>query len=218
MSKSNPKIDVKPTIPKPMSTMIPDNSINDCESNRSLEIDESVVAEDRSMVDGDFGMEIGLSEFFFKPIYSIGAWQKPDDNDNRYVSIAILFFTGQDTTSSYSVDVVDGGNYLEYSVAWPIPFEDPRLLHRKWIEGNGPLQIMPYHPMVTCFNQFIRRLRGDRERIRTTARLPLPFPVETDVEEHLLKFPGTSARVLYCVMRAPAQKTRRLEERELVFE
>ena len=77
---------------------------------------------------------------------------------------------------------------------------------------------MLYHPMVTCFKQFIRRIRGDRERIRTISRLPLPFLVETDIDEHLLKFPGTTARVLYCIMRAPAQKTRNVEERELVFE
>ena len=216
--KSNAKSDVKPTIPKPMSTLIPDNVLDDCESNKSVEINGGAVPEDRSVIDSDFGVEIGLSEFYFKPIYAIGAWQKPDDNDNRYVSIAILLFTGQDTTSSYSVDVVDGGNYLKCSVIWPIPFENPRLLHRKWIEVTGPHQIMHYHPIVTCFNQFIRRLRGDRERIRTTARIPLPFPVETDVDEHLLKFPGTSARVLYCAMRAPAQKTRKVEERELVFE
>ncbi len=61
-------------------------------------------------------MEVALSEFFFKPIYALGGWQKPDDDDNRYVSIAIPLFTGQETSSSYSVDVVDGGNYLIHSV------------------------------------------------------------------------------------------------------
>ena len=74
---------------------------------------------------------------------------------------------------------------------------------------------MHYHPMFTCFNQFIRCIRGDRERIRTTSRLPPPFLVETDIDEHLLKFRGTTVRVLHCIMRAPAQKTRNVEEREL---
>ena len=157
--KSNAKSDVKPTIPKPLSALIPDNVLDDCESNKSIEINGGTVPEYRSVIDSDFGAQICLSEFYFKPIYALGAWQKPDDNHNRYVSIAILLFTGQDTTSSYSVDVVDGGNYLEYSVTWPIPFENPRLLHRKLIEVTGPQQIMHYHPMVTCFNQFIRRLR-----------------------------------------------------------
>ena len=169
---------------------------------------------------GPVGFETISSDFNFKPIYSIGAWQEPDEDDNRFVSVAILLFTGQDTTSSYSINVVDG-EYLEYTVTWPIPFGDPKLLHRKWVTGSTqPSRMMHYHPMVTCFNEFFKRIRGDRERITTTSRLPLPFPVETEVDQHLLKFPGTSARILYCILRAPAQKKRSsaMLEKDLVFE
>ena len=208
----------KPVIPKPMCTIAPERTSSEYRSDESVSDSESVPAEVNSHGNGNFGMELISSEFYFKPIYSLGAWQKPDDNDNRYISVAILLFTGQDTTLSYNLAVVGGGNILEYSVTWPPPFEIPRLLHRKWLEVENSTRIMHYHPMVTCFNQFIRRIRGDRERIRTTSRLPLPFPVETDIDEHLLKFPGTAARVLYGIIRAPAEKTRNLEERELVFE
>ncbi len=101
---------------------------------------------------------------------------------------------------------------------WPVPSRNLRLLHRKWIEVDGTVQIMHCRHMVTCFNQFIRILRVDRERIYTTSRLPLLFPVETEVDQHLQKFPGNSARVLYWLMRAPTQTTRGVEEREIVFE
>ena len=78
--------------------------------------------------------------------------------------------------------------------------------------------IVNNHPMVTCFNEFIRRIRRDREQIRTTSGLSLPFPVKTDIDEHLLKFPGTTVGALYCIIRAPPKKIRNVEERELLFE
>lgn len=165
------------------------------------------------------GAEVIMSDLQFKPIYSIGAWQEPDENDNRYVSVAILMFTGQDKTTSFSVNVVDG-EYLEYSIAWPRPLCDTNLLHRKWISGEGrnTRKLEYYHPMIRCFLPFISRIRGNREKMVTTARIPLPFPVETNVDQHLLKFPNTSARILYCMMRAPANKKRDTEEEDLVFE
>ncbi len=163
MLKSKAKADTKPPIPVTMCAIYSKTVIIDCDSKGSIAINDSVISEERSIPGGDYGMKFVLSEFFFKPIYALGAWQSPEDSDNRYVSIAILLLAVQDTTSSYSVDVVDGGNYLEYSVTQSILSENPRLLHRKWIKVDVLGQIMHYHPRVTCFNLFIRRLRGDHE-------------------------------------------------------
>ncbi len=89
------KADTEPPVPKPMCKLAPENENNDCDGNESIAINDSVIAEERSIPDGDYGIEVVLSEFFFKPIYALGVWQKPDDNDNRYVSIAFLLFTGK---------------------------------------------------------------------------------------------------------------------------
>ena len=82
-----------------MRTIPPENLNNDCDSNWSIAINDCVTAEERSIPDDDYGIEVVLSEFFFKPISAYGALQEPDNNDCRYVSLAILLFAEQVTTS-----------------------------------------------------------------------------------------------------------------------
>ena len=144
---------------------------------------------------GPAGFDLISSDFIFRVIFLLVLGESQTRTTTDSFLFQFCFFTGQDTTSSYSINVVDG-EYLEYTVTWPFTFGDPKLLHQKWVTGSTePSHMMHYHPVVTCFNEFFKRIRGDRESITTTSRLPLPFPVKTEVDKHLLKLPETSARI-----------------------
>ena len=75
-----------------------------------------------------------MNQSYFKPIYSVGYWDDPEDNNNPCASVAILTFSGTDTKSEFSVNAVDK-KYIEYKVTWPEVLTDKTKLHRVWLEG-----------------------------------------------------------------------------------
>ena len=44
----------------------------------------------------DLGSELILSDSMFKPIYNLGVWLSPDDDENAHLSVPVLLFTGTD--------------------------------------------------------------------------------------------------------------------------
>ncbi len=148
----------------------------------------------------------------FKPIYSIGYWNDPDDNDIPCASVAILPFTGVDKLSDFSINIV-GGSCIEYKVVWPQQLTVSTMLHRMWLDGKGRRsKLAEYHGIVKCFEKMMAPLRRHDNRIETTARILINMKVESRVSSHLLGFPGTSAKLIYIILRGPAKKVSNLDD------
>ena len=154
----------------------------------------------------------------FNPIYSIGYWDDPEDNDNPCASVAILTFTGIDKLSDFSLNIV-GNKTLEYKVLWPEAITNNTLLHRVWIEGKGKRKkIEEYHGMVKCMDGMLAPMRRHDTRVETTARIPIDMKVESRPEIHLLAFPGSTARIIYVILRGPARKVANLDDQSIELE
>ena len=153
-----------------------------------------------------------------KPIYSIGYWNDPDDNDSPCVSVAILSFTGVKKISDFSVSIV-GGSFIEYEVVWPEQMTVSTILHRMWLEGKCRCsKLAEYHGMVKCFEKMMGPLRRHDNRIETTARIPINIEVDSRASTHLLAFPGTTAKVIYIILRGPARKVTNLDGQAISWE
>ena len=154
----------------------------------------------------------------FKPIYSIGYWNDPDDIDNPRASVAILTFSGIGRLSDFSMNII-GGRTLVYKVVWPACMTVSNQLHVVWIDGKGyRKKLAYYHGMVKCFDVMYAPMRRHDGRVETSASIPLNMKVETRPEIHLLAFPNNTAREIYVIIRGPARRTTNLDEQELVWE
>lgn len=81
---------------------------------------------------------------------------------------------------------------------------DAEDMHSRWF-GKNTDKLLSYHPMISCFRSFVSRMRGDNNCIRTTARIPLPFPVESRFDFHFTTSGKSTARIAYVVLRAPSE-------------
>ena len=114
------------------------------------------------------------------------------------------------------MNVVDGGEFLDYTVKWPSMIVNAEEMHGKWlVGGENSMALQSYHPMIGCFEQFISKLRTRESVVRTTARIPLPFEVESRFEYYLLKSTISSARVLYVRLKAPARQQLQLPKKKI---
>lgn len=53
-----------------------------------------------------------MSDWYFKPIFSIGEWEKPEEQGKKYLCMSIPFIYGCEDRSEVSVNVLDGRDYL----------------------------------------------------------------------------------------------------------
>ena len=181
---------------------------NDNKSDRVMFSDDIEVGdEEESFSYGEVSVTDRFDEdTIFKPIYSIGYWNDPDDNDSPCASVSTLSFTGVDKLSDFPLNIV-GDSCIEYKVVWPEQLTVSTLLQRMWLEGKGlRSNLAEYHGMVKYFENMMAPLRHHGNRIETTARIPINMIVESRLSTHLLAFPGTSAKIIYIILRGPARK------------
>ena len=154
----------------------------------------------------------------FKPIYSIGCWNDPEDNDNLCASAAILTFSGIDELSDFSVIIV-WVRLLKYKVVWPSSMTVSSQLHAVWIDRKGTrMKIADYHGMVKCFHTMVAPMRRQDCRVETLSMISINMKLETRPEIHLLAFLNTSARLIYIILHSLARKTTNLTEQGIVWE
>ena len=77
----------------------------DIDEKSSASVEE--VPEDDQTNDACTGEEIVHSDSMFKPIYNIGVWLSPDDDENTHVCVAILLFSGTRKRNQIEINVVD---------------------------------------------------------------------------------------------------------------
>ena len=173
--------------------------------------------EESSIEGGPSGKEILLPDTLVKPIYSAEVWENPDDRYNKRVSVAILMCTDTEKRGDFTINVVAGGEFLEYSVFWPRAMNGTTALHKMWLVGKRVQQLESYHPMVRAFLPFLERNRKKHDgRVESKAKIPLPFAVKSRFEEFTLSF-SCKERILYIVLKAPAQLARAAGSEPIAF-
>ena len=211
---------IKPSV-KSMCTDAPINgSVRDEKDEKSdrMGVSDDVELEDEyeTLFYGEGAAHDSLeNDSAFKPIYSIGYWNDPVDNDSPCASAAILPFTGVEKISDFSINIV-GDSFIEYKVVWPEQMAVSTILHRMWLERKGRRSnLAEYHGVVKFFEKMMgpRRLYGNR--IETTARIPINMKVESRASTHLLAFLGTTFKVIYLILSGPARKVTNLDDQAI---
>ena len=108
---------------------------------------------------------------------------------------------------------------LEFFVVWPNVLTNMELLHKKWLNTNGPEMIKSYHPRVQAFEDALKKIRRKKgDAVISTTKLPLPFPVETHIfEKHNLGWKDCTSKVIFIELKA-AIDTYGLKNDEQEFE
>lgn len=74
---------------------------------------------------------------------------------------------------SFSVCMVDSGNFLERTVKWPTPLVGLEVMHKKWLT-DASCQYQPYHPDFNGFVESMKPLRAkSTDWIASSARIAL---------------------------------------------
>lgn len=153
----------------------------------------------------------------FMPVFTVGYWDDPADSYSPCASVNIWSFSGLDKSSDFSINVVN--SCVEFTAVWPEEMTTAEILHGVWMNGTGGRQkIAAYHPMVTCFDAMLAPLRRHDGRVHTVTKIPVKMRVESRPEVHLLKFPNSTLRLIYVILRGPAKKTIPAADSELVWE
>lgn len=93
---------------------------------------------------------------------------------------------------------------------WPSPLVDSELLHQKWLlsaeEDNNTLFTM-FHPKVLALEDTLKKKRKRAtDDVTSTAKIPVPFPVQTHIESKTnLGFEESSTKLVYIELKAMAE-------------
>ena len=170
----------------------------------SVPCDTESGEEEECDADGS-GAELTIGDSFFKPLYLVGVWEEPATKTKR-INVVIVLPSGIDK-NDFALSVSEGGKLLQLQVTWPDPIVSLELLHQKWLRNSGgtqKVQFTMFHPAVLSLED---ALKARRERandfVVSTARIPLPFPVQTHIEgQSNLFFKETSTKIVYVELKA----------------
>ena len=148
------------------------------------------------------GEEVVFGPQAFNPLYLQSVWKERKSATKR-LTLAILL-PSEIISGEFSLRVADGGEYLELTIEWPKPLVDPDTMHRKWLCSDGDDRMRDHHPKLNGFEEALKSLRSRMtELIESTARIPLPFPVQTHFEsKRNLLFQECGVRMLYVDLKA----------------
>lgn len=153
-------------------------------------------------VEDGVGTELVLGERSFRPLYLISEWNEPATMTRR-ISVAILLPSGVGS-GDFTLRVVDGGEFLELTVCWPPTLIDLEIMHKKWLRPDAPGGFQTYHPKLIGFESALKAMRShSSEIIESTARIRLPFPVQTHIDGKFnLAWRDNSSKMVYVDLKA----------------
>ena len=109
--------------------------------------------------------------------------------------------------SEFNLRVLEGGITQELSIIWPGPLIDLEISHQKRVrqneDGSTPTLTM-YYPGILALEDSLKkkRLRAN-DNFLSTARIELPFAVQTQIEfKTNLLFKLTATKVVYVELKA----------------
>lgn len=118
------------------------------------------------------------SQLYFRPPHLIDKWLEPETT-TKMLSGAIILPSGVGK-NDFTVRIIEDGTYLELSMLWPKPLQEPKRLLRNWLRVDpAEDRIQPYHPEGIDFESALKDLRENvLYTIRAACRLILLFPVQ----------------------------------------
>lgn len=154
------------------------------------------------------GAELTVGDLFFKPLYLIGEWQEPGSKTKRLTVVLIL--PSGVNKSDFTLQVLEGGQSLELTVQWPMPLVDLDMLHQKWLRqptDDNNCRFTMFHPKVLALEDALKKKRNRAaDSVVSTARIILPFPVQTHVESKTnLGFKESGTKLVYVDLKAMAE-------------
>lgn len=160
------------------------------------------------------GAELVLGDLEFKPLYLISVWNEPTTTTNC-VTLAIVLPSGTGC-GNFSCRVVDGGEYVELTVGWPSPLINIETMHRKWLQVDSQDDFKLYHPKVIGFQNALKTMRmRSSDKIESTARIPLPFAVQTHIYgKHNLAWREGTTLMVYLDLKAVVEEYAILNDSE----
>lgn len=147
---------------------------------------------------------IGKKVFNFQtswaPIYSCVAFR--DEYRSDKLVVWILLPSGIGELGTLKVTVSTDGETLDVDVKWPRIMVDCDLMHAIW--KNSKSGMLPaYHPKIMAIETQIEEMLTENqaatgnEGMRSTAKIPLPFPVQHQIQAIHKMEDRTYARMLY---------------------
>jgi len=154
------------------------------------------------------GAELTIGESFFKPLYIVGEWEEPGTKTKR-LTLALVLPSGVNK-SDFTLQVLEGGLTLELTVQWPAPLIDLNLLHQKWLREAKKDEDCPFtmfHPKVLSLEDALKKKRKRAaDSVTSTARILLPFAVQTHIESKTnLAFKDSGTKLVYVDLKAMAE-------------
>lgn len=137
----------------------------------------------------------------FQPLHALSEWTEPGTT-TKCVTVAVVLPSGIEP-GKFSVRVMEGGTELHVTVVWPNPLADVHTMHRKWLHSDGPDKLEVYHPRFVGFDNFLKSLRArSTDNIESTAKIPMPFPVQTHIYgKYNMGWRESSTRMVYVELR-----------------
>lgn len=157
---------------------------------------------------GDPGVELTVKDSFFKPLYIIGEREEPSTRTKRLTVVLVL--PSGVNRSDFTLQVLEGGMSLQLTVKWPNPLVDLQLLHQKWlkpVESDQTTVFTMFHPKVLSLENALKKKRQRAaDDVVSTARILLPFPVQTHIESKTnLGFKESGTKLVYIEPKAMAE-------------
>lgn len=73
---------------------------------------DSDVDESQSDAGSGPGSEVVMSDWFFKLMFAMGEWDKPEYKDNTFLSLAIVLFSGTEKVKEVRLKLVKNGTSI----------------------------------------------------------------------------------------------------------
>jgi len=127
----------------------------------------------------------------------------------KRLTIALVLPSGVNK-SDFTLQVLEGGVLLQLTVKWPEPLVDLNLLHQKWlrpVEKDDNTLFTMFHPKVLALEDALKKKRmRATDDVISTAKIILPFPVQTHVESKTnLGFKESGTKLVYIELKAMAE-------------
>lgn len=133
---------------------------------------------------------------------------------NHRVTVAFVLPSGVEA-GEFSVRIVEGGHFLEYTVKCLAPLVDLEVIHKKWLLDPS-CEYQTYHPEFNGFIESVKPLRApSTDWIEYSTRIYLPFDVENHIYHKInLVWCDNTVKMIYVCLKAVVQNYTVLKDKE----
>lgn len=156
---------------------------------------------DEELMYEDDSVKLMYNGLPFKPLFLMSEW-KNNVSQQAFINCAMVLPSGVGKGGS-RVKIIEDGEMLLLTVQWPVPLIDPKVLHRVWLRSETTNRIERCHPKIGGFLDSLKLLRRKKfDLVQSTARIPLPVPVQPAIKKDRMLFKEHNCNILYLQMTA----------------